>query len=524
MHRVTAGEIVGGRRYPLEDTALRRHTLPLLILVLALLLPACGTRLPNSAFVKSQSGSSTAQGASAGDQGVTDQGTTGAAGDQGTAGGGTSGGGAAAGGAAAGKPATGGAAASGGAGGPNTASDVGVTPTSIKIGNITAIQGQFGPDAFSPSLYGLQSFAASVNARGGINGRKIDLQTCDDRDTGDGNLACAQKLVDQQKIFAFLANNSQSSARSASFTNSKGVPDLGLPLNNGYQKYPTMYSFYGANGHPRNGKEVGYQGKLWQPTGLYRWYKQQRGVDKGAFFYYTIAVSANQGKAEINDANAEGITKSYVGGGSDSGENFAAPTFDTDVVNMKQAGVNGIWDAMDIGANQKLCKAMDRGQFAVKAKVSTIEVWSQSVGTDYSAPCRNSVYASGASEPYSDKGHPLVSQFLGDFAKYQPGRKMHQWALEGWAMGLMFQKGASTMGANLTRAGWMKWLNGLKDYTLDGLANPFDYQHQDYNAPKHDCFSIAHWQDSAGTFVTEAPVTTCYDAKWVGSGFGDDGA
>jgi branched-chain amino acid transport system substrate-binding protein len=510
---------------PPEDKALRRHKLPLVIAILALVLPACGTRLPNSAFVKSQSASN-ANGTSAGDQSTGDtvvdgSGTGGTAGSGGTAGG-ASGGGTASGGAA-GKAGTSGA-AGGGPGGPNTASDVGVTPTSIKLGNITAIQGQFGPDAFSPSLYGLQSFVSSLNARGGVNGRKIDLKTCDDRDTGDGNLACAQQLVDQQKVFAFLGNNTQSSARSANYTYTKGVPDLGLPLNNGYQKYPTMFSFYGANGHPRTGKEVGYQGKLWQPTGLYRWYKLQRGVDKGAFFYYTIAVSQQQGFAEINDATAEGIKKAYVGGGSDQGENFAAPSFDTDVVNMRQAGVNGIWDAMDIGANQKLCKAMDRGPFTVKAKVSTIEVWSQSVGTDYSAPCRNSVFASGASDPYSDKGNPLVSQFLGDFAKYQPGRKMHQWALEGWAMGLMFQKGASTMGANLTRAGWMKWLNGLKDYTLDGLMNPFDYQRQDYNAPKHDCFSIAHWQDSAGTFVTEAPITTCYDAKWVGSTFADDGS
>src|SRR5207245_2169260 len=96
---------------------------------------------------------------------------------------------------------------------------------------------------------------------------------------------------------------------------------------------------------------------------------------------------------------------------------------------------------------------------------------------------------------------------------------MHQWSLEGWAMGKMFQEGAQTMGANLTRAGWMKWLNGLKDFTLDGLMNPFDYQPQNYQAPKHDCFSIAQWQDSDHTFDVRAPITTCLEAKWVGSTF-----
>src|SRR5439155_7072543 len=125
-------------------------------------------------------------------------------GQAGTAGSSTAG---SAGGTAAGAAGTrGGGAAGAAAAGANTASDIGVTPTSITLGNITAIQGQFGPDAFSPSLYGLQAYVAALNARGGVNGRKIDLHTCDDRDTGDGNLACAKQLVEQNKIFAFLAN------------------------------------------------------------------------------------------------------------------------------------------------------------------------------------------------------------------------------------------------------------------------------------------------------------------------------
>ena len=504
-----------------------RSKLPILLACLALAGTACGTRLSNGEFAAKaglgNNGRAASSGLALGDQSApTDQsgGTTG--GQAGTAGSSTAG---SAGGAAAGAAGT----RAGGAAGPvaagaNTASDVGVTPTSITLGNVTAIQGQFGPDAFSPSLYGLQAYVAALNARGGVNGRKIDFKTCDDRDTGDGNLACSKQLVEQQKVFAFLANNSQSSARSASYTNSKGVPDLGLPLNNGYYKYPTMFSFYGNSPYPRNGT-VGLGGTLYQPSGAYRWFKQQRHVDKGAFFFYTIPVSQQQGYASEELAKAEGIQQAYEGGGSHNGENVAAPTFDTDVVNMKNAGVQGIWDAMDEGANEKLCNAMDRGSFKVIAKVSTIEVWGQKVGSNFSSPCRNSVYANGVSEPYSDKGNPLVAQFLSDFAKYSPGRQMHQWNLEGWAMGYEFTKAVETMGPTVTRAGFMKWLNGLSAYTLDGLRDPFDYKLRDVKAPVHDCFSIAHWQDSASTFVTEAPVTTCYnDAKWVGYTPTDDGA
>src|SRR5437763_7393458 len=218
MHGVTSGGIVGRRRAR-EVFALRRRTLVLLIAIFALVLEACGTRLPNSAFVQSQRGSG--QQALAGEQTNIDQGDTSGTGTDTGAGataGGTSGG--TSGGTAgkAGTAGTNGAATGGGPGGPaNGATDVGVTAGAIKIGNITSIQGQFGPDAFSPSLYGLQAYVGALNARGGVNGRKIDFHTCDDRDTGDGNLACAQQLVDQQKVFAMLANNSESSARSAGY-------------------------------------------------------------------------------------------------------------------------------------------------------------------------------------------------------------------------------------------------------------------------------------------------------------------
>jgi branched-chain amino acid transport system substrate-binding protein len=495
-----------------------------------LVLQACGTRLPNSAFVKAQQGG-TGTNIGSGD-GTTDQsGVTG--GDQGQAatqgsvtGGGTVGGSGPNGGPSGGQNNNNG----GGPGGANTASDVGVTPTSIKVGNITSIQGQFGPDAFSPSLYGLQAYASSVNARGGINGRKLEIDTCDDKGTGDGNLACAQKLVDQDKIFVYLANNSQSSGRSANYSYTKGVPDLGFPLNNGYQKYPTMFDFYGNNGAVRDGKQVGAQGKRWQTTGLYRWFKLNRGVSKPAVFFFNIAVSQQQGYAYEADLAAEGMPYAYEGGGSHQGENFAAPTFDTDVVNMKNKNVDIMFDAMDVGSNQKLCQAMDRGGWtkqptSLKAKVSTIEAWSQKVGTDFSSPCRNFVYSVGNSDPYSNTSDPLVARFRDDFAKYQPGRYLHQWATEGWAQGYEFQKAAETMGANLTRKGFMAWLNGLSNYTMDGFTRPFDYKPKNFAATINDCFSVVQWDDGAQTFKTLAPITTCYpDAKWAGVDATDDGS
>src|SRR4029079_12199290 len=87
MKRVTGSGTVGGRRR-LEGNALRRYRLLLLLPIFALVLQACGTRLPNSAFVNAnKGGSSNAQGISEGDQTGADQSGTGAStGQEGTAG------------------------------------------------------------------------------------------------------------------------------------------------------------------------------------------------------------------------------------------------------------------------------------------------------------------------------------------------------------------------------------------------------------------------------------------------------
>ena len=103
---------------------------------IALTATACGTRLPNSAFVSAEGGNGTASGTRSGATAKAGTGpTTTAPAAAAGVGPGASGGPTA--------PGPGGAAAPGatGADGPNQASDTGVTENEIVIGNITAVDG-----------------------------------------------------------------------------------------------------------------------------------------------------------------------------------------------------------------------------------------------------------------------------------------------------------------------------------------------------------------------------------------------
>jgi branched-chain amino acid transport system substrate-binding protein len=509
--------------------------------VICLGMAGCGTRLSDNAFTNAGSGSSVSAGGPSGTSGSSggSSGLNGSSASGGAAGSSLNGGGAAGGGSggsgagSAAGPAgssggTGGSGSGGGGGGggANGASDVGVTATTITIGNVTAINGALGPYAFGVTLPGLQAWVDATNARGGINGRKIILDTCDDSADGQQNLSCATNLVSQKHVFAMIGNNTDACASSAKYEYQQGVPDVGFPLCNGYYMYPNMFSLYGT-GYPRNGKLPPTDENQAQP---YKWVHDNMHVSKGAFFFYIIPVSQQAGYFEEVGARSQGIATTYEGGGNHEGENPADPTFDTDVINMRADHVDVIFDAIDTAGNAKLCAAMDRQGFTVPVKFSTVEVFGQAVG-QWSSPCRDSVYAADASEPYSDTSNPVVAQFRKDFSTYEPQAQLHQWALDGYGLGVLFGDAIKSMGSSPTRAGFLKWMNSWKQpavggpgYTFDGLADPVSWQPLDYSKPAPACDAYAHWNDAAGTFVVAAKIGTCYNLPWYGTPFSPDGS
>jgi len=497
-------------------------------LALILALPACGTRLSNAHFqalAGGGNGVSAGGGVGQGGGGLGNESGPNAAlnGLTGNGAAGTQGGGIAGNGPGGNGPGGNGVGPSGqGVTGPglrtraNFASDVGVTANSITLGNVTGADGPLGPDAFGTTLRGLQIWVSATNARGGIGGRKIIPKYCNDNQDGSQNLACTEKLVDSDHIFVFAANNSLSSGAAAKWesTHNPPIPDVGFPLNNGYSKYPNMFSFYG-NGYPRDGKQVGVNGNLYGSTGLFRWFKLHRGVTKGASIFYAQSASQQAGQGEANGMEAEGIKVVYEPAGG-QGDNFAAPNFDNDAISMKQAGAQLITDAIDVNAAQKLCTAIDRYDYHPVARLSTIENWNQDVGSPaWSRPCRDTMYIGGVSQPYSDSGVPAVARYLADYKAYGTGVLQAQWTLEGYYDGQMVADAILAMGADVTRQGFINWFDGIptRGYTDHGVLLPEDWRPSPHggNTLVEDCSVIVQWQDSAATFVTrDNGSTSCY--------------
>lgn len=399
----------------------------------------------------------------------------------------------------------------------NTASDVGITATTITLGNITAENGVLG-DAFAPAVRGMRAWAAAINAAGGIRGRQIILKTCDDRESRERDLACAQRLVEQDKAFALVGTNTRTLGGSAQYLADRKIPVIGIPITNAFYRYPTFFGAY-PSGYPRDGKTVGQAGKIYATSGIYRWFKQNLGITQAAVLAYDITESKQAGDNFAKGLQLEGV------GVTQYSVSFAAPSFDQAVADMQRRGVQIIFDTMDDGANRKLCDTMQRREFKVKAKVSTVVSMGAAVGNNYNDTCRNSVYVPSQSLPYTQTSNPEIAKFRQAFAKYQGEYPLHQWALEAWILADMV--GEYLDGPAPTRAGLVDFLNAKRQYrgpsnVLVGL----DWAVQDYTKPSAvDCFTIVRWLDSEGGWVTTPDkFPFCYpDAHQYGGAALDQG-
>ncbi|MBW8804379.1 MAG: ABC transporter substrate-binding protein [Catenulisporales bacterium] len=400
----------------------------------------------------------------------------------------------------------------------NTASDVGVTPTSIKIGMIDSVGSLLGPDTFSGPMYGAQAFFKALNAAGGVNGRQITVVPCDDQGVGGTDVSCAHQLIDEDKVFAF-AGNSVFAYNGASYVSAKGVPDIGgEPISNAYDRYPHLYSIYGSE-YPRDGKSIGWQGKLYSSTEAEHYAKVTLKTHVAGLVSYNQSDSGRYASYEAEALRAEGFT--VVPEQLD----IALADFNSAALDMKNKGVDVVFDTIDTYGNARLCKAIDNAGVQLVAKMTTVQSWDATVATTYKdAPrCRNLLYATSSDRNYEDVSVPAVKAFRDAMAKYFPDRagQMSEWEIEGWASAQWLTDAVASCGADVTRVCVEKFMNSGQPYDAHGIITPATFTVKAPTGTTHACFNVAQWQDSAnggrGGWVTRVPDmdSNCSDVPQV---------
>jgi branched-chain amino acid transport system substrate-binding protein len=128
-----------------------------------------------------------------------------------------------------------------------SAADPGITPTTIHIGGTTPLTGS--AQAFSSVAKGAAAYFKYVNARGGVNGRKVDYEYLDDQYTPSETVRQTRILVQDRHVFAiFNTLGTETNEAIRPYLNELGVPQLfaasgATTFGRDYRQYPWTIAY-----------------------------------------------------------------------------------------------------------------------------------------------------------------------------------------------------------------------------------------------------------------------------------------
>jgi ABC-type branched-subunit amino acid transport system substrate-binding protein len=106
-----------------------------------------------------------------------------------------------------------------------SSADPGVTSTSILLGGTTPLSGPAA--AYASVARGAEAYFKYANARGGVNGRKIEYTYLDDAYNPAQTIQATRQLVEQQKVFAvFNTLGTETNEAIRDYLNAAKVPHL----------------------------------------------------------------------------------------------------------------------------------------------------------------------------------------------------------------------------------------------------------------------------------------------------------
>ena len=363
------------------------------------------------------------------------------------------------------------------------ATDVGVTPTSIKVGHICICSGPVGGVGDDLSWAG-QATMKWYNDQGGINGRKLDVLVRDDQWDGTKGMNAVRDLVEREKVFGFAASQSvPTNDLMGPYVDEKKVPNVG-PDGWGEAQYGHAWQYPTGNSATVDGYVLAdYLAKQGAKTASILFFDspQGRSYVKG----FTKEFEKNGGKVVFSQAGTfdDPATSTYVARSRAS--NVDVSTY---------WGEPGMWAKMVREAASQAYKP--KLGFSGCACLYFDEVpglvgpWAEgSIATTGWTP--NDVgEAAGAKMPgYAD--YKTITE------KYFPKIHHSNWTKVGFTGAHLFGDTLKKLGLNVTRQGLKDALDQVKDFDL-GLGAKVQIWPNSHRA-NHTVYLVKLVKDDPGT-------------------------
>jgi branched-chain amino acid transport system substrate-binding protein len=240
--------------------------------------------------------------------------------------------------------------------GAQSGSTPGVSNKAITLGYISSETG-VAASASKGSETGCKARIGAQNAKGGVNGRKLNLEAIDDKSSA--NLNAAKDLVENRDAFIVI-NDSAFAFTTYRYLRDAGVPMLGGGFDGSYyyeKGNENIISAYG-DGTPVPGITYDTVTKVMKKLGA---------KSVAAVGYGVSPSSSENAKATVNyAAPAAGLEKGYLNTAVDFGTTDVAPL----VLGIKNSGSDAVYMPLDTNTNIAIIQGLQQNNAPMKASVS----------------------------------------------------------------------------------------------------------------------------------------------------------
>jgi len=359
----------------------------------------------------------------------------------------------------------------------------GVTSSQIDVGSIANVTGPLSSD-FGPIVSGVEAYFSMINAEGGVAGRKLKLAYQeDDQGSPTVDLTVAQKLVDQDRVFAVVGVGTPFFG-GAKFLAQQGTPTFGYVVSTDWANKPTLFGTYGsvldfATGGPGDAYTA-----------------QQLGAKSIAVVAYGVPQSAAACQAAVTGMRAFGFNVAF----SDLNLVYGADP-SPDVLQMKAKNVDLLFSCLDLNGNVSFARAIAQNGLTLN------QVWlngyDRSTLQQYSSIMKG-VYFGLQHVPFEAAlafpgVFPGMEQYIREMQKYQGSSTYDEVALDGWISAALFVTGLKAVGRNLTQKKLVAAIDSETSFTGDGLTTPVNWKRAHTAATPPYCHSAVRVEN--GQFV-----------------------
>ena len=336
-------------------------------------------------------------------------------------------------------------------------STTGITKTSVNVGNVSIISGPV-PGLFQGAPYGAEAYFAYLNAKGGVNGRKINISALDDGFSGTQNQALTKQIAAND--FAMVGSFSLFDNYGCSvLAQNPAVPDVSVSLDATTNALPNVFSPQPvAQGAPL----AGY---------LYLKKKYPSSVTHVAALVSNVQTALAQFAGQKAAMQHAGYKFVYVREVSPFESNFT-----TDVVNMRNAGVKFVlMTAGDWNVFAALSAAMAKQNFHPQVVMSTGPIYDPHYIPGAGTSAVNGQWLIQDLALYlgqDSKSVPAVGTFNTWLQKVHPGAKADLFTVFGWASAQLFAQALKAAGPNPTRGSVLAQLHKITSFSASGLVAP----------------------------------------------------